>query len=114
MTVTPGIWVRQILANPDKCKGKYAMVATETLSMGGILNLWSDVTGKKGYYTEISNKVYEDLWGIGGAELYNQLRFGELVPDWITSYNFVSKEELGITSEAPGCKSAFESLKPFL
>ncbi|KAH7077502.1 hypothetical protein BKA63DRAFT_508404 [Paraphoma chrysanthemicola] len=114
MTKTPGIWVRQILANPKQCKGKYAMVATETLPMGSILDIWSDVTGRKGYYTEISNKVYADLWGIGGAELYDQLKFGELVPDWITSYDLVSKEELGITSEAPGCKLAFESLKPFL
>jgi hypothetical protein len=114
MTKTPGIWVRQILANPEECKGKYAMVATETLAIGEILKVWSEVTDRKGYYMEVSKKAYIDMWGIGGAELADQFKFGELVPDWLASYDNVSKEALGITSEAVGCKDAFESLKAFL
>jgi hypothetical protein len=32
MNITPGVWVRQILANPSVSQGKYASVAPETLS----------------------------------------------------------------------------------
>ena len=90
------------------------MVATENLTIVGVLKLWSEVTGRTGFYVEASKETYENIWGIGGAELSDQFKFGKLVPDWFFSYDGVSKEELGITSEAPGCKDAFESLKAFV
>lgn len=112
MAVTPGIWVRQILANPAKTKGRYAMVATEFLSFGEILRIWSEVTGRPSVYLEVGGKEYEEIWGVLGKELLDQLKFGELNPHWIDSYDALSAEELGITLDgAFGCRAAFESLK---
>lgn len=82
MSKTPGTWVRQILAKPEESKYKYAMVATNTLTMGRILDLWSKMTALKGYYMEFSKKAYKDVWGVGDAEQCDLL-FGELVPDWM-------------------------------
>ncbi|ORY04863.1 hypothetical protein BCR34DRAFT_591066 [Clohesyomyces aquaticus] len=117
MNVTPGVWVRQILANPELSKGKYTMVAPEVLSFAEMLKIWSEVTGRPAVYVECSFEAYEELWGIGGKEIGVQFKYGEVVSDWTktTSEGFVSMKELGITEEeAPGMKKALEGLKAFL
>ena len=112
MGVNPGLWVRQILANPTKSLGKYANVAPEILSFGDILKVWSEVTGRQGVYVECSVEDFEKLWGVLGNELASQLKFGELVTDWNAGMKsgFVGPEELGI-AEAVGLKQALEALK---
>ncbi|KAI8937499.1 hypothetical protein NX059_005217 [Plenodomus lindquistii] len=116
LTVTPGIWVRQILANADKTRGKYAMVAPEVITFGEILKIWSEVSGKDSLYVEVSKQSFEDLWGIGGNEFGRQLHFGEVVPDWTAHLgsDYVSKEQLGITEQNIGVKAALESMKSSL
>jgi hypothetical protein len=90
------------------------MVTTEILTIGGILKLWSEVTGRTAFYVKITAKDYEKIWGVAGAELYDQFKFAGLIPDWLSAYDGVSMEELGITSDGMGCKDAFESLKAIL
>ncbi|KAF2688511.1 NAD(P)-binding protein, partial [Lentithecium fluviatile CBS 122367] len=112
MTVTPGIWVRQILANPSLTHTKYANVAPETLSFGEMLDMWSEVTGRQGVYLQVSPQDYEKAWGVGGAELADQLVFGEQVADWNEGVQAVGMSELGIKEEeVPGLKATIEGLK---
>lgn len=99
MTITPGIWVRQILAHPEKPLGKYASVTSEVATFEQILKSWSKVTGKPAVFVGCSVEHYGDIWGVGGIEFAQQLKFGEQVPDW-TAYlggKFVCKEDIGIT-----------------
>jgi len=112
MTITPGVWVRQILANPSVSHGKYANVAPETLSFGEMLKIWGEVTGRQTVYFNVSPKEYEDAYGVGGAELGDQLVFGELVTDWETGLELVGMEELGIKKEeVPGLRATIEGFK---
>ncbi|GME52724.1 hypothetical protein VE03_03405 [Neofusicoccum parvum] len=109
ISVTPGIWVRQILANPQKSLGKYAGVATEVSTYEKMLQDWSEVTGKPAIFVEVSPETFEKLWGIPGREIAQQFQFGEHIDDWYanTEGRFVTQEELGIKpEEARGFKMA--------
>jgi uncharacterized protein YbjT (DUF2867 family) len=116
LSVTPGIWVRQILANASKTLGKYAMVAPEVLTFGEILKIWTEVSGKECLLIEISKESFGELWGVSGAEFAAQLHFGEVVSDWTAHLgdDFVSKEQLGITDQNIGVKAALEAMKDSL
>ena len=112
MAQTPGVWVRQILANPSLTHGKYANVAPEVLSFGEMLKIWSEVSGRRGVYVQASAKKFEEIWGVAGAELADQLVFGEVVSDWTVGLEMVGMEALGITKEdAPGFKATLEGFK---
>lgn len=115
MTVSTGIWVRQIIANPSKSLGKYADVCTEILTLGEILEIWSSVTGKPGVYVECSLEDFEKMWGLPGREMAQQFKFGESVREWHADVGgeFISMEELGITEDI-GFKKALEGLKQAL
>ncbi|KAB2580290.1 putative sugar transporter protein [Lasiodiplodia theobromae] len=117
VSVTVGLWVRQVLANPGKTLGKYASVHTEVISFEKMARDWSEVTGKPAVFAEISVEGYEQLWGVAGREIADQLKFGEHVSDWHAHLGdlYVSKEELGISpEEAKGFKYALEQLKAHL
>ncbi|KAF2183958.1 NAD(P)-binding protein [Zopfia rhizophila CBS 207.26] len=115
MTVTPGIWVRQILANPSKSLGKYADVAPEILTFGEMMEMWSEVTGRQGIFVECSQEDFEKIWGPAGNEMAMQFKFGELLDDWHEGYDFVGMEELEIKAEeVPGFRKAIEGLKGLL
>lgn len=47
MTVNPGIWVRQTILGGFKAYGKYANVALEKLTFQQMVDVWSEITGKK-------------------------------------------------------------------
>jgi hypothetical protein len=115
LNITPGTFVRQILAHPEKSKARYANAATDYISFGEVLRLWSEVTGRATVYIHAGAKEFEELWGVMGKEIADQLRFGEMVPDYLAGCDVVSTEDLEITDlEAFGCKKAFESLKELL
>ncbi|KAK7526383.1 uncharacterized protein IWZ02DRAFT_430468 [Phyllosticta citriasiana] len=117
MTVAPGVFVRQILANPSMTHGKYAAVCVEICTLDYLLKTWSEVTGKAGVFMEISVESFTELLGMAGQEAALQLKFGEEVPDWYDHVkdHFVTKEELGITTdEVPGFRASLEILKKHL
>ncbi|KAK8151142.1 hypothetical protein IWX90DRAFT_96561 [Phyllosticta citrichinensis] len=117
MTVAPGVFVRQILANPSKTHGKYAAVCAEVCTLDYLLKTWSEVTGKTGVFMEISVESFTALLGVAGQEAALQLKFGEAVPDWYEHVKdqFVSKEELGITvAEIADFRGSLEALKEHL
>ncbi|KAJ4287573.1 hypothetical protein N0V90_012276 [Kalmusia sp. IMI 367209] len=112
INITPGIWTRQIVANPDKTKGKYVDIAPETLSFGKMLEIYGEVTGRQTAYLQVSVKDFENVWGVGGKELADQLVFGEQFKSGWGSVNSVSKEDLGIKDdEWPGFRQTLEGLK---
>ena len=114
MTVNPGIFVRQILANPQVSKGKYSQVSTHITDFGEQAANVSKVIGKEVVLTEVSLDTYEKIWGPAGKELGMQLKFNEEVWDWekgIWGDKFVGAEALGIK---PGeLKDDYTALAPF-
>lgn len=119
MAKDPGVWARQILANPKLTHGKYAAVCTEVITLGEALSQWSVVSGKKGVYVQVKPEVIGNLFGQAGVEAVTGVLFGEAVPDWFRHFKeqgiFVTKEELGISmDEVSDFKKSLESIKQFL
>ncbi|KAJ4403163.1 hypothetical protein N0V91_006739 [Didymella pomorum] len=112
MTVNPGIWVRQVLATGAKAYGKYANVALEKLTFQEMIDIWSEVTGKKGVLIETTIDAWTKLWGPAGNELGLQFKFGELCDPWEVDETFISPEELSIDrDEVVGFRGTIEGLK---
>ena len=117
--VTPGIWVRAILAQPEKTRGgRYCAVAPEILSWADCLRMWSEVIGKKAVYVACSLAEYEELWGVRGREIGLQWTWGEDVEEcqWqdlgtLAAGEFVNMEDLSIEAEGIGMRSALQRLK---
>ena len=119
MSKDPGVWARQILANPKLTHGKYAAVCTEVITLGEALSQWAVVSGKKGVYVQVKPEVIGNLFGLAGEEAVTGVVFGEAVPDWFAHVKeqglFVTKEELGISmDEVSDFKKSLESIKQFL
>jgi hypothetical protein len=112
----PGIWARQVLANPKLTHGKYVAVCTEVITLGEALKQWSVVSGKKGVYVEVKPEVVGEIFGLAGAEAVTGVLFGIAVPDWWAYAKeknlFVTKEELGISdAEVSNFKQSLEAVK---
>ena len=118
MRVNPGIVVRQILANPEKSKGRYTSVWSETITMKELLMIWSKVTGKEGVFVQIAPESFAEMWGEpGGKELADMYKFCEYVTDWglLRQGNLLTPEDLGIQKgELVGMERALEGLKAML
>jgi len=112
MTVNPGIWVRQVLASGTKAYGKYSNVALEKWSFQQMIDVWSEITGKKGVYMETTPEAWTQLWGPAGTELGLQFKFGEYCDPWAETEEFVGPAELGIDEkEVVGFRGTIEGLK---
>jgi hypothetical protein len=112
MTVNPGIWVRQVLATGSKAYGKYANVALEKWTFQQMMDVWSEVTGKKGVLMETTIDAWTQLWGPAGNELGLQFKFGEMCDPWEETDEFITAKELGIDEgEVVGFRGTIEGLK---
>ena len=112
MDVTPGVWTKAILEQPEKTHGKYVSLATEVLSWQGYLDIWSEVTGKRTSYIECSLDDFVKIWGIGGKELGMQLQWGSTVKDWmaLAPLPHLGPEDLGIKTQGIDTKASLEKL----
>lgn len=114
MTVNPGIWVRQVLATGRKAYTKYSNVALEKWTFQEMIDVWSEITGKKGVFLETTIDAWTKLWGPAGNELGLQFKFGEMCDPWEETEDFISPEELGIDrNEVVGFRGTIEGLKHF-
>lgn len=112
VSVNPGIWVRQILASGSKARGKNVNLALEKLTFQEMMDIWSEVTGKKGTVMTCSLDDYKKIWGVAGYEFGLQLQFGELCDPWAETKDFVTPKELGIKpEEVVGFRGTIEGLK---
>ncbi|KAK5651926.1 hypothetical protein OQA88_11585 [Cercophora sp. LCS_1] len=112
MTVNPGVWVRQVLATGHKAYRKYANVALERWTFQQMIDVWSEITGKKGVFIETTAEAWTRLWGPAAAELSLQFKYGELCDPWEVTDEFISPAELGIDeNEVVGFRGTIEGLK---
>lgn len=112
MTVTPGIWTRQVIASAPKSFGKYSNVALEKWTFQEMFDVWSEVTGKQGRLIQCTAEDWTKLWGPAGNELARQFEFGERCDPWAVTDEHISPEELGIDpNEVVGFRGTIEGLK---
>jgi hypothetical protein len=112
MSVNPGIWVRQVIASGDKAYGKYANVALEKWTFQEMLDAWSEITGKKSVFVEITMEAATKLYGDAGNELALQFKYGEACDPWEETHDHISPDALGIEKdEVVGFRGTIEGLK---
>lgn len=119
MSKDPGVWARQILANPKISHGKYAAVCTEVVPLGKVLDTWSEVSGNKGIYVQVEPRIVSDMFGVPGEEFVTGVNFGVAVPDWWAQAKewglFLTMEDLGISKdEVSNLRQSLEAVKEFL
>lgn len=77
-----------------------------------MVDVWSEVTGKKCVFAEISPETAAQLHGVVGAELALQMKYGEACDPWEVTEEFISAEELSINpKEVVGFRGTIEGLK---
>lgn len=113
MTVTPGLWTRQVLAKGPAAFGKYANVALEKWTFKEMNKVWGEVTGKRSVYIPCAAESWTTLWGPTGNELALQFKFGEMCDPWEEKDGlFLGPADLGIDSkDVPGFRQTMEGLK---
>jgi hypothetical protein len=114
MTVTPGIWTRQVLAKGPSTFGRYSNVALEKWPLKEMTRVWGEVTGKRAIYVPCTLEAYTALWGVTGNELALQFQFGERYDIWEEKEGFLGPADLDIDpKEVPGFRATIEGLKHF-
>lgn len=115
VSVNVGLWVRGVLSAGAKTFTRYVAVITETTTFVGMLEMWSQATGRDAVFVKCSDEEYKAIWGPLGKEMVDQMRFGEEVPGWLEGYDVLGMEELGLKmgggGEVVGSKEAFERVK---
>ncbi|KAF3352221.1 NmrA-like family domain-containing protein 1 like [Verticillium longisporum] len=113
MTVTPGLWTRQVLAKGAATFGKYTNVALEKWTFQQMNEVWGEITGKRAVYVPCSAESWETLWGTTGKELALQFKFGEMCDPWEEKDGlFLGPSDLDINpKEVPGFRETITGLK---
>jgi hypothetical protein len=79
------------------------------------LQAWSDATGRRATYVQVSQPEYEDIWGKEfGEEMGLGLRVSEAESDWTAAHkrDVVTAAELGIQEgELVGLRATLEREK---
>ena len=110
-----GVFVHAILTHPQKTLGgKFVWAYTDVTTMGQMLNDWSEVTGKKARYLQVTSlKEYNDVWPMWGhnvgsmLEAWNEAR----EKSWSGEEVILTKGDLGLEgSKFVGVKEAFGNM----
>lgn len=90
---------------------KYVLAATETVTAGDMLKIWSKITGKPAVFLQISLDDYNRLWPKRGREVGLMIQFWERAQEksWAIEGLLTSKD-LGIADKLVGLESVFSGL----
>jgi len=107
-TSNVGPFALAIVKKPElTLPGKFVCAATDTLTQGEVLDTWSQVTGKKSEYVEISLEDFDRLWPMWGHEMGVMLKFWEEFKEksW-SGEDLLTKEDLGMSAPLVNVKQA--------
>ncbi len=98
VTANLGRFAVTALAHPEKTRGKYIDVRSNSMTFTDILKVWSEVTGKEAAYVPIEPEAFNKLYGPAGVEMSMQYQSGELWGDWerIKGDDMVQPGDIGI------------------
>ena len=110
-SVNVGVFVKAILAQPEKTLGKYATLVADTPTQADIVDLWSAATGKRAAYLQVNAEDWGKAFGEVGDELYANLKCFYDNPRWAFDNNALTGKDLGIEKELVGTKECLEKYK---
>ena len=111
ITKNLGKFTSAILAQPQVTHGKFVLAYVETIPIGQILEIWSEVTKKPAVYVQVSSlKQFDDVWPKWGHELGIMMQFWEEYGEnsW-SGEEVLSSKDLGIQETFVGIREAFEN-----
>ncbi|KAI9770840.1 MAG: hypothetical protein M1839_003035 [Geoglossum umbratile] len=107
-----GVFVRAILNQPELTLSKFVFAYAETLTVGQLLETWSDVTGKPSVFVQTSLEDFDRVWPVWGLEMGVMMKFWEEYGEnaW-SGEEIVRKGDLGIKDdELVGSKEAISRI----
>ncbi|KAH9208166.1 hypothetical protein DL95DRAFT_373584 [Leptodontidium sp. 2 PMI_412] len=109
-----GVFTSAILAQPSLTKGKYVLASMEETTLGKMLEMWSNATGKPSVYLQVVDaQAYDSLWPTWGREMELMLKYWDDVDSkvaWGGDEN-LTKFDLGLKDEDfVGVQEAFKKL----
>lgn len=106
-----GKFIAAAVAQPEKTKGgSYVLASVEETTYGKLLETWSEIHNKTAQLVVITDKEYDDLFGVYGTELRTMNDFWAAVGDqaWVSGSEKVwTRQELNVK----GLSSVRDSLK---
>lgn len=96
--VNVGLFVKAIVAQPEKTRGKFVLAHVEDLTTGEFLASWSKGQGKQARYIQVEKQTYYDLWPVWAEEMDKMQMFWEAAKDksWTEEVDVLTKDDLNV------------------
>ena len=101
--VNIGIFGHAILAQPERTLGKFVWAYVEVTTTGGMLKMWSEITGKPAHYVQTTSlDEYSDVWPGWGREMGVMLAMWNEARDksWSGEEGILTGDDLGLKNHA--------------
>jgi ABC-type amino acid transport substrate-binding protein len=97
--VNVGIFVKAIIAQPEKTRGKFVLAHVDDLTTGEFLAAWSKGQGKQAQYIQVEKQIFYDLWPVWAEEMDKMQMFWEVAKDksWTEEMDVLTKDDLNVT-----------------
>ncbi|KAH8803674.1 hypothetical protein F5884DRAFT_712563 [Xylogone sp. PMI_703] len=107
-----GIFISVILKQPQLTHGKYVLASVEHTTIGRMLELWSEVTGKPSVYVQTdSMETFDSVWPMWGREMGVMMRyFEEFGENSWSGEQVLTSKELGIKDKFVGIRETYEAM----
>ncbi|OKL58254.1 hypothetical protein UA08_06593 [Talaromyces atroroseus] len=107
--VNVGVFVKAILAQPEKTHGKYVACVVEAITHDQMLQYWSAATGKPAALLQVDAGDWIKAFGAAGEEMYLNLKAFEENSKWYLDNSPLLAEDLGIEAEVVKTEAALKS-----
>jgi uncharacterized protein YbjT (DUF2867 family) len=112
-----GIFVKAILANPEKTRdGTFVLAYAEETNAGDMLQTWAKAQGKKAQYVQVDAQTFNAIWPLWAKEMGVMMEFWAWAGkdrSWVAEGSKVlTRDDIGVeASSLVGVEQAFTSLK---
>lgn len=111
-TVNVGIFVKAILAQPDKTLGgRFVLASVEDTTAGNYLQTWAKAQGKAAQYVQTDEKTFNAIWPMWAEEMGGMMQFWDWAREksW-SGEDVLTKEDLNISEGLVGLEQALASV----
>ena len=108
-----GLFVKAIIAQPDKTLGgKFVVAHVEDTTVGDMLQTWAKAQGKRAQYVQVDEKTFHELWPMWAEEAGVMMQFWDWAKEnsWSGEEGILTKDDLNVEGRLVGLEEAFTSM----
>jgi hypothetical protein len=108
-----GVFVKAIIAQPNKTLGKIVLAHVEDTTVGDMLQTWAMAQGKTAQYVQVDEKTFHAIWPMWAEEAGVMMQFWEWAREksWSAEEEVLTKEDLNVDEkQLIGLEQAYASL----